>query len=225
MGYIYLLIDKRNGKKYVGKHNGSDKNYWSSGLIPKRIKKKHGKLIFERIIIETDIPHDLLNEKEIFYIEKYNSFSDGYNLSTGGDGADNWIMKKSKEELEEIFRKNSERQKGRVFSEKTKKLMSQSGKKKIFTENHKKNISKSLTGKVGRKHTESTKNKLSLIRKGVKNPKHSQFMQKNNPKSQKVSIEGVIYNTIKEACIVLNKERWLVKNRLNTEKYKEWFRI
>ena len=46
MGYIYLLIDKRNGKKYVGKHNGSDKNYWSSGLIPNRIKKKTRKINF-----------------------------------------------------------------------------------------------------------------------------------------------------------------------------------
>jgi len=24
-GYIYLLTDKRNGKKYVGKHNGNSK--------------------------------------------------------------------------------------------------------------------------------------------------------------------------------------------------------
>lgn len=119
----------------------------------------------------------------------------------------------------------SKKMKNRVFSDETKKKMSESAKKKIITEKHKENIRKALILRGGIPHKEETKKKLSKIRKGVKNPKHSEFMKNNNPKSQKVSIDGVIYNTIKEACINLNKERWFVKSRLNSKKYKEWFRL
>ena len=70
MGYIYMLIDKRNGKKYVGKHNGFKKDYWSSGLVPNRIAKKYGKDIFERVILENNISDDKLNEREIFILMK-----------------------------------------------------------------------------------------------------------------------------------------------------------
>ena len=71
-GYIYLLIDKRNGKKYIGKHNGNSKDYFTGGLIPNRIIKLYGKEIFQRIIIEKDINCvHLLSEKEIQYIKKY----------------------------------------------------------------------------------------------------------------------------------------------------------
>lgn len=224
MGQIYLLIDKRNGKKYVGKHNGLNTNYWSSGIIPNRISKKYGKNVFERVILE-EVPNELLNEKEVFYIEKYNSFNDGYNLSKGGDGGGEWIYKKTVEEIKKISEIKSEKMKNRVFSEETKKKMSDSAKKKIVTDKHKENIRKALIIRGGIPHKEETKKKLSEIRKGIKNPKHSEFMKNNNPKSQKVSIEGVIYNTIKEACITLNKERWFIKSRLNSKKYKEWYRI
>lgn len=47
-GQIYLLIDKRNGKKYVGKHNGNKKSYFTGGLIPNRIIKKFGEDIFRK---------------------------------------------------------------------------------------------------------------------------------------------------------------------------------
>lgn len=37
-------------------------------------------------IIEDNIPNDILGEKEKFYIKKFNSFYNGYNLTFGGDG-------------------------------------------------------------------------------------------------------------------------------------------
>ena len=84
-GYIYMLEDTRNGKKYIGKHNGLKKDYWSSGLIPNRIAKKHGRSIFIRTILEENIDSiELLNLREVFYINEYNSFVDGYNMTVGG---------------------------------------------------------------------------------------------------------------------------------------------
>ena len=71
-GYIYLLVDNRNGKKYIGKHVGTDKNYFTGGIIPNKIAQKHGKDVFSKIILENNITdNEELSLKEIFYIEKY----------------------------------------------------------------------------------------------------------------------------------------------------------
>lgn len=136
-------------------------------------------------------------------------------------------MGKTPEELSEIGKKISERQLGRVFSEETKKRMSESGKVKYFSEEHRRKISESLKGLTGRTHTEETKKKLSELKKGIPNPKHSKFMTENNPRSTKVSINGLVYETIKEASEKLGMARHLVKYRLNSKKeeYKNWNKL
>lgn len=228
MGYIYMLIDKRNNKKYVGKHNGNKEDYWSSGIVPNRISKKHGRDIFDRVILEDKIDSvSELNEKEKYYIEKYNTFIEGYNSTQGGDGGGHWIHKKTEEEISELSKKKSEKMKGRIFSDETKKKMSESAKKKIMTEEHKKNISEAVKKRGGFPHTEETKKKLSKLRKGVKNPKHSEYMVKNNPNHIKISVEGVIFDSVVGAAKELNISKHLVKYRLNskTERFKNWFRI
>lgn len=226
MGYIYMLIDKRNGKKYVGKHNGKKTNYWSSGLIPNRIANKHGKEVFDKVILEDNITSDnLLNEKEIHYIALYNTFEEGYNSTIGGEGGGHWIYNKTDEELEEIKRKKSEKMKGRVFSEETRKKMSESAKNKFFTKEHRDNIGRAVSKRGGIPHTKETKAKLSKIMSGRKNPEHSKFMSDNNPSAQKVSIEGVIFRTIKEASEKLSISRSTIKYRLNNDNFENWFKI
>lgn len=231
-GYIYLLIDKRNGKKYIGKHIGSVKSYFTGGKIPKMIIKKYGKNIFNRIILEDNIKENsLLNEKEKYYIEKYNTFKCGYNLTNGGDGGGCWILKLSAEEKEVIANKKREKTKGIKFTEEHKKKLSESQKKKKLTEEHKKNISKAISGEnhpwYGKKHSNETKEKISKSRKGIKNIKHSQWMLKNNPSSQPISVCGNVYKTIKEASEQLKLSRSSVKYRLKSEseKWKNWFKI
>ena len=227
MGYIYMLIDKRNGKKYVGKHNGLNKDYWSSGLIPNRIAKKYSKNIFERVILEDNIDNDLLNEKEIFYIKKEDSFLNGYNSTIGGDGGGHWIYNKTKEEIERIAKIKSEKLTGRFFTDETKKKMSESAKNKIFTKKHRENIGKSIKIRGGVPHSEQTKEKLSKIMSGRKNKIHSEFMKNNNPNFQKISINGVIFDSIQKASESLNISRNTIKYRLTSEseKFKNWYKI
>jgi group I intron endonuclease len=231
-GYIYLLIDKRNGKKYIGKHNGNSKDYFTGGLIPNRIIKLYGKEIFQRIIIEKDINCvHLLSEKEIQYIKKYDTFENGYNLTIGGDGGGSWILNKTDEEKKEIADKKREKTKGVKFSEEHKKKLSESQRKKKLTEEHKQNISNSIKGEnhpwFGKKHSEETKKKISISRTGVSNPKHSEWMLKNNPNIQPISIEGVIYNTIREAAENIGLKKNSVKFRVNSEseKWNKWFKV
>jgi hypothetical protein len=96
---------------------------------------------------------------------------------------------------------------------------------KFLTKEHRENIGKAVKKRGGTPHTDETKVKLSKAMTGKKNPKHSDFMVKNNPKSQKVSIDGVIYDTIKEASEELKINRSTIKYRLNNKKNKTWFKI
>jgi group I intron endonuclease len=226
-GYIYLLIDNRNGKKYIGKHVGTDKNYFTGGIIPNKIAQKHGKDVFSKIILENNITdNDELSLKEIFYIEKYDTFNNGYNLSKGGDGGNSWTLKKTKDELVKISNIKKEKNLGRKFSEETLKKMSIAKKGKPLTEEHKKNISKSQSGVnhpwYGRKHSMETKLKISQTRKGTKNENHSNYMKKNNPQSLSVSINGVIFDSIQQASDMLKISRHVLKKRLNSDNFPFW---
>jgi len=229
-GHIYLLIDNRNGKKYIGKHIGTDNNYFSGGIIPNKIAKKHGKEIFTKIILENNIiDEDILLEKEIYYIKKYNTFNDGYNLTKGGDGGGTWIYKKTKIEKNRISTVKREKMIGRKFSEKTLEKMSLAKKGIPLTEEHKKNIRISQSGEnhpfFGKKHSEESKKKISEKRKGTKNTDHSNFMKKNNPQSLSVLINGRIFDSIQQACEELNLKRHVVKTKLNSLNYPNWIKI
>ena len=227
-GYIYMLEDTRNGKKYIGKHNGLKKKYWSSGLIPNRIAKKHSRSIFNRTILEENINSiELLNLREQFYINKFNSFINGYNMTSGGDGGGEWILTNTAEEIEKIAVSKSNKMRNRQFSEDTinKMKMSHTGKK--LTDEHKSNISKAIKLRGGFPHTDQTKEHLSKIRKGKSNPSHSDYMKNNNPNSQKISIFGIVYKSIKAASIELGITARIIITRLNSnkEEYNNWIRL
>jgi group I intron endonuclease len=229
-GFIYLLTDNRNGKQYVGKHIGTETNYFSGGIIPNKIAKKYGKEIFTKIILEENIvDENVLCIKEKHYIKKYNTFNDGYNLSEGGDGGGSWINKKTKEEKEHISNIKREKNLGRKFSKETLEKMSLAKKGIPLSEEHKRNIRFSQSGEnhpwFGRKHNEESKRKISETRKGVKNPEHSNFMKKNNPKNLSVSINGCIFDSIQMASEILNIPRHIVKTKLNSINHPEWVKI
>ena len=175
-GFIYLLTDNRNGKQYVGKHIGTETNYFSGGIIPNKVAKKYGKEIFTKIILEENIiDENILCIKEKYYIEKYNTFNNGYNLSEGGDGGGSWINKKTKEEKERISNIKREKNLGRKFSKETLEKMSLAKKGIPLSEEHKQKLSKAHKGKIltketvdkmisyrtGRNLTESCREKIS----------------------------------------------------------------
>ena len=227
-GYIYMLEDTRNGKKYIGKHNGLKKQYWSSGIIPNRLAKKYGREIFTRTILEEGISSiEELNSKEEFYINKFNTFVDGYNMTIGGDGGGDWILTKTTEEIQKIANNKSAKLKNRKFSEKTIQQMKDSHKGKKLTLEHRKNIGKAVTLRGGIPHSEKTKKHLSDIKLGVPNPDHSNYMKDNNPNSQKVSINGIEYKSIKSASLILGITRRMIITRLNSQKeeYINWIRL
>lgn len=87
---IYCFENKINGKLYIGQaqdirkriqHHIASKDslYFHNAL------RKYGYINFNIYILEF-ANLDKLSELEIYYINKYNSFKDGYNLTEGGEG-------------------------------------------------------------------------------------------------------------------------------------------
>ena len=87
---IYKVVNKINGKWYIGKDAGNNAYYLGSGKILKNAINKYGKENFEKIILEhcTDKTH--LSEREKYWITETNAPSDpmSYNLASGGEGGD-----------------------------------------------------------------------------------------------------------------------------------------
>jgi group I intron endonuclease len=83
------------------------------------------------IIPYPDIPKDLLNKLEIFYISISNSYENGYNGSRGGKGGGKGCHSNKKKHSAETKIKMSEAKKGKKrkpFSEETKRKISEAQK-------------------------------------------------------------------------------------------------
>lgn len=164
--YIYKITNKINGKIYVGQSTYTieeSENYYGSGKHIVRAIKKYGKENFVKEIIDTAINQNELNEKEIYWIESLNSIENGYNLQLGGKGGrhsneskkliaklqtgknNSFFSKKHSDESIELMRECKLGEKNPMYG----KHLSESAKKKL---------SKYFKG---RKHTESTKKKMS----------------------------------------------------------------
>ena len=96
-GSIYIITNSINDKVYIGQTTMSIDDRWKSHLKPSTLKQKgsyklynamnkYGKENFSCKVLETNIPVEELNDKEIYYIEQYDSFYNGYNSTKGGDG-------------------------------------------------------------------------------------------------------------------------------------------
>ena len=94
MAYIYQIINKINGKIYVGKTNYSIekrfKEHCRDAFQPRNEKRplyaairKYGvENFYVELIEETNEPEI----REVYWIEKLRSFKTGYNATQGGDG-------------------------------------------------------------------------------------------------------------------------------------------
>lgn len=96
MAYIYKIINNINKKVYIGQTKRTIEIRWNQHLREYKYKdhvlykamRKYGIENFTIEVIE-NCPEEELNEKEEFYIKKYNSYinfekSNGYNMTLGG---------------------------------------------------------------------------------------------------------------------------------------------
>lgn len=97
MGLIYKITNKINNCVYIGKtirnlevriaeHKRDSLKYSGQNIALYNAVQKYGWDNFTIEIVEDNIPQEKIDEKEQYYIDKYNSYIEGYNCTLGGDG-------------------------------------------------------------------------------------------------------------------------------------------
>lgn len=125
VGYIYLIVNKLNGKTYIGqrrtKKNYNLDSYMGSGVWLKNAKNKYGLENFEKFLIQYCNSEEELNKKEIFWIAEYRKRGKAeYNIADGGVS-----------DIGSIGRQHiSNALMGHIVSEETKQKMSETRKKR-----------------------------------------------------------------------------------------------
>lgn len=93
---IYIIRNKINDKVYIGQTCNSIRERFLQHTKPSVVKKrgtyklynaisKYGKENFYYELLEENIDSDDADNKEIYYIDKYDSYENGYNSTRGGD--------------------------------------------------------------------------------------------------------------------------------------------
>ncbi len=217
-GIIYLATNQINGKQYVGQTisklrrrmllhlgdagRGRTNNYFHNAI------KKYGKenIIFEQISSVIANTKELLifylNILEDMYINKYDTFENGYNTIKGGN---------NKIYHESVKRKMSESTKGRIVSEETRKKISMANRgdnhwlrRNKMSEETRKKISMGKMGKKIGPCTESRKqNIINALSQGEYLTPYGSFISSNQAaKALKKS-----YTAITAWCIHGNNKR------------------
>lgn len=115
-GFIYKVTNKVNGKVYIGQTRRSVEFRWKQHIKSKdcydfhKAIKEYGVANFEVTTLE-ECPVEELNSREIYWISKYNSFKNGYNMTKGGTSynptrrySNGYIVVDSKyDEIESMF--------------------------------------------------------------------------------------------------------------------------
>lgn len=96
MPFIYKIYNDINEKLYIGKTTKTIEDRWQEHIYSALYRedknfqlynaiKKYGPEHFHIIQIE-ECPTNLLNDREVFWIQFYDSYNNGYNMTEGGDG-------------------------------------------------------------------------------------------------------------------------------------------
>lgn len=95
-GFIYKITNKLNQKSYIGKTEKNVEERWKThcydankGIFNNRplysAINKYGKENFQIELIE-EVDSDFLTNREIYWINFYNTYKAGYNATLGGEG-------------------------------------------------------------------------------------------------------------------------------------------
>jgi len=207
-GYIYIVENTLNGKKYIGKKTGKfDKNYYGSGIIITQAIKKYGEKFFSLKVLKYCDCQETLNLLEKYFIKK---FKPKYNIASGGDGG-HVLKYADKDYIRSIYFKRS-----KTMSNTWKNLSAE--KRKEWGENISKSR-KGSNGRIGSKHSQVTKDKIRESNKiAAKNrspswyENHKKASERRKGKSNTacnkiIFVDGVQYESVKSATNLLKISR------------------
>lgn len=85
---IYKITNKLNGKAYIGQSVNIERRFKEhcskTGLVIEAAIAKYGTDNFTFEVLE-ECPKELLNEREVYYIELFDTYNNGYNCHIGGN--------------------------------------------------------------------------------------------------------------------------------------------
>lgn len=96
MSYIYVITNDINGKQYVGKTNRTIELRFKEHISDKDKRKTEKRPLYDamnkygiehfsiRLLEECD--EKVVQDREIYWINKLNTYKNGYNATLGGDG-------------------------------------------------------------------------------------------------------------------------------------------
>ena len=207
-GVIYKITNTQNNKSYIGRKRIYENeyydlhNYFGSGRHIKNAIKKYGIENFKKEYLDIANSDEELDKKEIYYIEKYNTFKEGYNQTIGGEHlrgefSNNELRKKKISDWSKEFWSDEEnrndlikKRTGRKNSEFTKQRMSESA-KKSWTEERRKKASES--GNYIRHFDEETRKRIAQSL--------SKLININNGKIEKRVSESELENYLSQGFI------------------------
>jgi group I intron endonuclease len=195
MLYLYLKTHNKTGLKYLGKTTQDPFKYKGSGKYWKRHIKKHGKDISTNILLATESKQELI-ETGIYFSRL-------------------WNVVKSPEFA------NLKEENGDGGSDKGRKL----------SEEHKEKISNTTRGTnnpfYGKIHSNSTKKRISNSLVGQTSPMKNRKMPKTAviKKYKKTVVNGVVYNSAKEAAKVVGIPYSTVTRNCKSDKFPNFYYI
>jgi group I intron endonuclease len=210
MGCIYRIINKIDGKAYVGQyckdnpkqrfttHKRNARNPHSTEHLYRAIRK-HGVENFEFTTICV-CKNEELNDLEIKYIKEYDTFGEnGYNMTSGGQGIRNF--KHSPETIERLREAST----GKFPDDATRKRISEGLRGHGCSDETREKLRKAATGvakkpetieklriaSTGRIVSKETCNKLSCALKGKS--KSEDHIKKIKEAKRKLTVEDIQY--------------------------------
>lgn len=174
--FIYKTTNLINGKIYVG-HRSTDKledKYLGSSLELKEDIKFHGKENFKREILEF-CDYINISEREKFWIIELNSIQDGYNKHIKGTGQR--VGFKHKEESKRLIKENH-----RDTSGENNPMYGMFG---CLNPNFGKGLKGDKHPLFGKHHSDETKQKQSLTKKGMYDGDKNPFYNKHHSQETK----------------------------------------
>jgi group I intron endonuclease len=179
---IYKIINQTNGDFYIGKTTKKKevrlrehfyRSTYNSQTYLHRAIRKYGRENFIIEEIETEVPEESLNDREMFWINKLNP---KYNMTTGGEGGNTSLSPNFIKSMKEYHNKKP--------------------KKEYAT--------RGMRGK------QQSKKFFDAIKKSNSSP---------------VSIDGIEYDSIKDAMSILGWSEKKVRYRIDSKNYPNCFRL
>ncbi|KKL26267.1 hypothetical protein LCGC14_2396980 [marine sediment metagenome] len=230
-GYIYLIENNINDKRYVGQTIDPDKreyahlNGFSDCPYLKAAINKHGSFHFQFVLLESCNTLEDLNRRECFWIKELNTLAPhGYNLTGGGEGMSS-PSPETRIKLRTAKRGVNSPWWGKKLSNSHKKKLSDAKKGKKLSEAHKKKLSESSKRLSGDKHPKygkpvsaETSVKLSLALKGKPSHRRGKKLPEEHCRRISEAMKGRIPSEeTKRKISEANKRYWAQKKQVAQE--------